>query len=149
LIDASGCALSYTKGAGVATPRTKDALSVCSRPHNFLTRRKGAIVDTGYIKIFRKLHNSNMWASEPFSRPQAWVDLIMLANWKDGFIRVAGQRVDILRGQCGWSEIRLAERWKWSRDKTRTFLKELVNDKQITKKTQMSKNVKMTKNDKQ
>ena len=76
-----------------------------------------------------------MWASEPFSRPQAWVDLIMLANWKDGFIRVAGQRVDILRGQCGWSEIRLAERWKWSRDKTRTFLKELVNDKQITKKT--------------
>ena len=89
----------------------------------------------GFIKIDEKLRYNDFWLSEPFSRPQAWVDLILLANWKNGFIVVAGQQVEILRGQCGWSEIRLSERWRWSRDKTRNFLKDLENKKQIIKKT--------------
>jgi DNA replication protein DnaD len=69
---------------------------------------------------------------EPFTRSQAWIDLILLANHKPGVIRVRGNRVDVKRGQVGWSQVALAKRWKWSRGKVRRFLKELEkNDHQI------------------
>lgn len=80
-----------------------------------------------------------LWLVEPFTRAQAWVDLIMLANHKDGFIRVRGVRVDVPRGYVGWSEVALSSRWKWSRGKVRRFLKELENDSQIVQqKTNVS-----------
>ena len=44
----------------------------------------------GWVKLHRKLQESNFWLCEPFSRGQAWVDLILLANHKPGHIRIAG-----------------------------------------------------------
>jgi hypothetical protein len=79
----------------------------------------------GWIKLHRQLCNHELWLSEPFTRGQAWVDLLLLANHKDGFIRVRGQRIEVKRGQVGWSQKRLAERWKWSRKKVSNFLNEL------------------------
>lgn len=89
----------------------------------------------GWVKIHRKLQDNKVWLSEPFTRAQAWVDLILLANHKDGYIRVAGERIDIKRGQCGWSVLNLSIRWKWSRGKANRFLKELQRDEQIILKT--------------
>jgi hypothetical protein len=85
----------------------------------------------GWMSIHRKLLSSDLWLSEPFTRGQAWADMIGLANHKDGFIRVRGINVTIKRGQVGWSEVRLAGRWKWSRSKIRRFLKELETRQQI------------------
>ena len=79
--------------------------------------------------MWRRLKDSEFWTSEPFSRPQAWVDLVMLANHRDGFFRVKGQRVDVGRGQLAWSEISLSARWHWSRGKVRRFLSELSSNK--------------------
>jgi preprotein translocase subunit SecF len=75
--------------------------------------------------VNRKLLQSDMWLDEPFTRGQAWLDMFGLANHAAGFIRVRGIRVEIQRGQLGWSQERLAIRWKWSRGKIRRFLKEL------------------------
>jgi hypothetical protein len=86
----------------------------------------------GYIKLFRKMQDNKLWLSEPFTRSQAWIDLILLANHRPGVIRVRGNRVDVKRGQVGWSQVALAKRWKWSRGKVRRFLKELEkSDHQI------------------
>jgi hypothetical protein len=85
----------------------------------------------GYIKLYRRVQDNKLWTAEPFTRGQAWIDLIMLANYKDGYIRVRGNRVDIRRGQVGWSQVQLSERWKWSRGKLRRFLDELETDHQI------------------
>lgn len=85
----------------------------------------------GFITLSRKLQKNNLWLSEVFTRGQAWVDLLMLANYADGFIIVRGVQVDIKRGQCGWSENRLAERWRWSRGKVRRFLKLLEGERQV------------------
>jgi len=74
---------------------------------------------------------SDLWKSEPFTRGQAWVDLLLLANHKEGFIRARGIRIDILRGQVGTSQVELAKRWKWSRGKVKRFLNELEVDQQI------------------
>ncbi len=79
----------------------------------------------GYIKIWRRLKDSDFWTAEKFTRAQAWVDLIMLANHKDSFFRARGQRIDVKRGQVAHSEQSLAARWKWSRGKVRRFLQEL------------------------
>lgn len=85
----------------------------------------------GWVKFHRKLLDSDLWLSEPFTKGQAWVDLFSIANHKDGFIRVRGNKIDVKRGQVGWSQLKLSERWKWSRGKVRRFLNELETVQQI------------------
>jgi hypothetical protein len=85
----------------------------------------------GWIKLHRKLMLNELWNSEPFSKGQAWVDLLLLANHVDGNIQVRGIKIPILRGQVGWSEVRLAERWQWSRSKVRHFIFALKKEQQI------------------
>jgi hypothetical protein len=86
----------------------------------------------GWFKVHRKLLDDVFWLSGVFDRGKAWVDLVGLANHQEGFIRVRGNRISVLRGQVGWSEVALAKRWKWSRDKLRRWLKELEeNEHQI------------------
>ena len=85
----------------------------------------------GWIKTHRELLNSDLWLSEKFTRGQAWLEWIGLANHKTGFIIVRGNKIPIQRGQVGWSEVRLSERWGWSRNKVRRFLYELKTEQQI------------------
>lgn len=85
----------------------------------------------GWIKLHRKLSDNPLWLSEPFTRAQAWVDLLMIANHSDGFIYVRGNKVEIKRGQIGWSQVKLADRWKWSRGKAMRFLNDLETVQQI------------------
>ena len=87
----------------------------------------------GWIKLHRCLFSSSMWTNEVFTRAQAWIDLIGLANYQDGFIRIQGIKVDVLRGELAISEENLAIRWKWSRGKVRRFLQELRDEAMITK----------------
>jgi len=85
----------------------------------------------GWFRVHRRLLNEPLWVGEPFTRGQAWVDLVGLANHEPGFIYVRGNRVDLKRGDVGWSEVGLAERWKWSRGRVRRFLRELETDQRI------------------
>ena len=89
----------------------------------------------GWFSVWRKLFDNDLWLSETFTRGQAWIDLIGLANHDDGYIRIRGNKVPVLRGQVGWSETKLQERWKWSRGKVRRFLKELKAEQQIEQQT--------------
>lgn len=86
---------------------------------------------SNYFLINRQLLDSGLWLSEPFSRGQAWVDLIGLATHTSGYIRCRGVRIDLERGQVGWSQVALSVRWRWSRAKTIRFLNELENGHQI------------------
>lgn len=85
---------------------------------------------TGWIKIFRQLADKELWLAEPFTRGQAWVDLILLANHKESEYRIRGVAITVKRGQVAWSEDGLAKRWKWSRGKVRRFLKEMEKKEQ-------------------
>jgi hypothetical protein len=76
----------------------------------------------GWITLHRQIENNPLWLSEPFTKAQAWVDLILNANHADGHFFVRGIKVDVKRGQLGWSEITMAKRWRWSREKVRRFL---------------------------
>lgn len=72
-----------------------------------------------------------MWFSEPFTRAQAWIDLFLHANHKDGFVVIRGNKITIRRGQIGWSELTMSSRWTWSKNKVRRFLKQLETEQQI------------------
>ena len=86
---------------------------------------------SGWVSIHRGLLDHDLWLSEKFSRGQAWIDLILLANHKEGFFRCRGVQIKVKRGQCGYGSVALAKRWKWSRGKVNRFLKELENDSRI------------------
>jgi hypothetical protein len=85
----------------------------------------------GWCKFHRPFLSSPLWLSEPFTRGQAWVDLFALAGHGPSSIRVRGIKIELSRGQIGYSELTLSERWKWSRGKVRRFLRELENDQML------------------
>ncbi len=88
-------------------------------------------IANGWVSIYRSLASSPLWLTETFTRGQAWVDMLLLTNHTDGYLRIRGNRVDINRGQLGWSKTELARRWNWSPGKVRRFFNELEKDKQI------------------
>jgi hypothetical protein len=85
----------------------------------------------GWVRLHRKICNNQLWFLEPFTKAQAWVDLFLNANHKDGIISIRGNIITIKRGQIGWSELTMCKRWIWSKDKVRRFLKLLETIQQI------------------
>jgi hypothetical protein len=88
-------------------------------------------LNRGYIKLFRAMWDNPFWNDQPFSRGQAWVDLLLLANHKDSFFVKRGIRVEVKRGQVGHSIRTLAKRWGWSQGRTKRFINVLQNSEQI------------------
>lgn len=72
-----------------------------------------------------------MYFAEPFTRMQAFIDLILIANHERTTFFKRGIKITVERGQTVRSEDELALRWKWSRGKVRRFLVELENDTKI------------------
>lgn len=89
-------------------------------------------MNNGYVLLHRKICNNELWLSEKFTKAQAWIDLFLNANHADGSFWVRGIEVKIQRGQLGWSELNMAQRWGWSKNKVRRFLKLLETKQQIT-----------------
>lgn len=90
---------------------------------------------SGWIKLSRAMSDNWLWQEKPFSKGQAWVDLLLFANHKPAKILLKGQMIDMARGQQARSEVTLAESWGWSRGKVRRFLKTLENDSMIVQQT--------------
>jgi hypothetical protein len=87
----------------------------------------------GWIRYYRKSVENSMYFSEPFTRWQAWTDMLIIANHKPGSFIKRGIRVDVGVGQTGYDVENLAKRWKWSRGKVERFLCMLESDNQITR----------------
>jgi hypothetical protein len=82
----------------------------------------------GYIKLWRSSVDNKLYFTEPFTHWQAWVDLLLLANYKDSQVLIRGIYVEVKRGQVVAGEEFLAHRWKWSRDKVRRFMSHLESE---------------------
>lgn len=73
----------------------------------------------GFIKLDRDITSHPLWIARPFSKGQAWVDLLLQAAWKshtDAYGRL--QR----RGTVHTSRIKLAHRWGWTTKAVDRFL---------------------------
>lgn len=90
--------------------------------------------NTGYIKLHRQIQDCWIWNDEPFSKGQAWIDLLMLANHEDHKTFFNGKLVVVERGQRLTSIKALADKWGWSRHKVSDFLDLIEKDKMIEQK---------------
>jgi len=93
----------------------------------------------GWISIHRSLINNWVWEDKPFDRGRAWVDLILMANWKDNKFLLGNELMMVERGSFITSELKLMDRWGWGKEKTRKFLKLLESDGMIIKKADRKK----------
>ena len=89
----------------------------------------------GWISLHRKIINHYLWQDKPFSKAQAFIDLLLLANHKKQKICLGNHLIEVERGEVITSELKLMDRWGWSKTKVRAFLKLLIDDEiLITKK---------------
>ena len=81
----------------------------------------------GWIKLYRQSEENPLYFSEPFDRWHAWQDLLLIVNHERKQFISKGQLITLEPGQTVTSDRILAQRWHWSREKVRRFLK-LLND---------------------
>lgn len=93
----------------------------------------------GYIKIDRKILDNSLWADKPFAEGQAWIDLLLLADYETKSKRWRGNLTVFERGTVNVSMQVLADRWGWSRDKTRHFIKKLTEAERVFVETHNKK----------
>ena len=77
----------------------------------------------GWIKLHRQIQECEIWDSDsPFDERSAWIDLLLLVNHRDKKTLFDKKPITVLRGQRITSIRKLAERWRWSFDRTRRYL---------------------------
>ena len=87
----------------------------------------------GWVKIFRSiLEHRHYRKKRVFSEYEAWIDMLLLANYTDKTIDVEGQQVEVKRGSFVTSQKKLADRWDWDKRKVVSFLKESESNREIT-----------------
>lgn len=86
----------------------------------------------GWMKMHRSILEHWLWKDKPFSRGQAWIDLLLLANHDDGKVMFNGELITVKRGEHLTSILKLSDRWGWGRKKVSKFLDDLESDEMIT-----------------
>ncbi len=76
----------------------------------------------GWVRIYRQLADHSLWTTERFTRGQAWVDLILMANFTEATAFPGNRPLVVKRGQVLTSQVALARRWRWDRKTVRVFL---------------------------
>lgn len=80
-----------------------------------------------WIRLSTKiLSNDEIWGvNEPFDSRSAWIDLLLLTEWKDHKAITGSGVKEFKRGYVYRSITELAERWRWDRRKVTRFLEDL------------------------
>ena len=95
----------------------------------------------GFIILPRNTRDDPLYKDEPFTRWQALIDLVLAANHCEKSFLLGYEEVEVNAGDVVTSEQRLAERWKWSRDKVRRFLHFLERRGDIIRKADNRKTI--------
>lgn len=93
----------------------------------------------GWLKLYRSIKGHWLWEDKPFSRGQAFIDLLLMVNHKDNKILFNGELIEVKRGSRITSLRQLSEVWGWSTSKTKKFLELLEKEKMITIKSDNKK----------
>lgn len=88
-------------------------------------------LDKGYIKLYRSIRDNWVWEEKPFSRGQAWIDIILSVSHCDTKMMFDGNSIIVKRGSFITSISKLADRWGWSRKKVTHFLNGLRDDSML------------------
>ncbi len=84
----------------------------------------------GYISVYRKIQDHWIW-QDP-ERFRAWMDILFSAQFHDSDFITAGMKMTVPTGSWFISIRSLENRWGWSRNKIRRFLRTLSDEQMIT-----------------
>lgn len=77
----------------------------------------------GWISLHRKVKEHWIFEeNKPSTKFEAWIDILMMAYYKDNKKLWNNQLITVKRGQCITSLRTLAEQWKWSKHKVDNYL---------------------------
>lgn len=82
----------------------------------------------GFVKVYRDLAETDFWLGERFTKGQAWVDLLLLAQGVNNVQWEGGKLKNFRAGTVYVSKEQLAKRWKWNRKTVSAFLKRLAEE---------------------
>ena len=91
--------------------------------------------DTGWTKLWRVQFNHWVSDRKPWCDGYAWCYLCSRANHKKGLVNFRNEYIEIERGQFLTSQIKLSEKWGWTRKHVKRFLDALENDQMLTIRT--------------
>lgn len=83
---------------------------------------------SGYILLHRSLLEHWVYQEKPFSKGQAWIDLLLLANYEDKKTYFRGKLVTCKRGTVNLSIQELSKRWGWNWRTTKNFILSLERE---------------------
>lgn len=86
----------------------------------------------GFIKLDRAIFKH--WIFQDAEKFKAFIDLIQLMRFKEEKLNIGNEIVIIPRGSCYTSELKLGERWGWSRKRVRSFLGLLEGEGMVQRK---------------
>jgi uncharacterized phage protein (TIGR02220 family) len=91
----------------------------------------------GWIKLHRSVLSHRLYSEKRvFSKYEAWIDILLMANYADKEIMIEGHTVFIERGSFITSQMKLADRWRWDKRKVVSFLKDCELHDEIMIKTE-------------
>jgi hypothetical protein len=85
----------------------------------------------GWIHLHRQIIENELWFSERFSWAQAWIDLLLLASYRPRRVSIRRIAIELEPGELCYSQLSLADRWKWNRKTVKSFLDELARREMI------------------
>jgi len=85
--------------------------------------------------VNRKLFKSDLWLEKPFSKGQAWIDLIGMAEYHDIKKDMRGVEYTVRRGEVCIAKQKLAVRWGWYKVKVMRFLDCLTYQEMISQRS--------------
>jgi len=97
------------------------------------------MAEGGWIKLHRSIRSNWIWNEKPFSRGQAFLDLLLMVNHEDNKIMFNGSLAEIKRGSGITSLRKLSEKWGWSKNKVKHYLEQLKLDKMLDYKSDTKK----------
>lgn len=90
--------------------------------------------EKGYIKLYRGIRENEVIWEERATRLQAWIDLLLLANYKEKTIVQGYETVVVERGSFITSYPKLGERWGWDKRTVKRFMLLLQDNKMVSLK---------------
>lgn len=97
----------------------------------------------GWIKLHRQIRDHWLYKEKPYSKFQAWIDLLLSANHETKKVVLGNELIEVERGSFITSKRKLIDKWGWSNTKVDNFMNILLSDGMIeyksdTKKTLVS-----------
>lgn len=90
------------------------------------------MADSNWIKLNRGIWDNFIWDFDNPKYALAWIDMLLMANYKDKKILFDGQVETVKRGSFITSMVKLSERWGMNRKTVKRLLDTLQNDGMIT-----------------